>query len=241
MGALGMAARGKAATGQREDLAAKPPRIEQKRGIDRGQAGADQNDAVVVRQPLRDVRAPRIGAIAGDRRVDAGRGVRRQVAQRQHRDVGGDPRTIGHGQRDAGAGAVDRADLARHQPQPPARLCGGGIQHGAQIGAVDAPGHEAVAIPLALARQPFDEMAGFVGQGAHPLGADVEQVIGMRRAIGDAARQLLGPPLDQGHARPLMPEEVDREQGARETGADDHDMIGVGGEKQVGLGHRRTD
>ena len=53
--------------------------------------------------------------------------------------------------------------------------------------------------------------------------------------------ELLGPPLDQGHARPLMPKEVDREQGARETGADNHDMIGIGGEKQVGLGHRRPD
>ncbi len=67
-------------------------------------------------------------------------------------------------------------------------------------------------------------MLGILRQRTHVAGAHVEQMIGMRGRISDAAAGA-GLAFDQGGAGPLMAEQVDRLKGTRKTAADDGDMI----------------
>ena len=68
-------------------------------------------------------------------------------------------------------------------------------------------------------------MIGIVAQCTYIARPHVQQMLGMCRAIGDAARQLVGPPLDQRRARAAMADQINGQQRARKAAADDRDML----------------
>ena len=91
----------------------------------------------------------------------------------------------------------------------------------------EARARSLVAGPLAaaIAGQPLDEMVGFVGQGAHVAGADVQEVASAARRVGDAQRRL-APTLDHGNAKAAPADDLGGQQHAAGAAADDGDVGG---------------
>ena len=101
------------------------------------------------------------------------------------------------------------------------------------VGAEHRPAHEgagdgALAGLRALLRrepaQPAQEMVGLVREGAHVLGADIDQMARVEGAVGEAGADAVAA-LDEidALARPAAPEQMDGGHDAAEAGADHGD------------------
>jgi len=151
--------------------------------------------------------------------------MRRQIAGRQDRDIG---IKAGAGtQRDADPVFIrfQRDRLIRQQGQSVPCLPPYLVQHGAEIGAIIAPRGEAAFLPKSLLLQPCDEMARLVGQGAHIGGADIENMSGLRRAIGKPPAEPVAMTFHQCHAERTVAQQVDGQQCAAEASSNDGGMV----------------
>ena len=171
--------------------------------------------------------------IAETRRV-----VRRQVADREYRSVGRNRSTVGQRHRRPLPRLAHIGDVAVDQIQPIARPRQRLVQLFAQVIAVSHAlnkGRTGIAAPVR--RQPADEMVGVVGQRAHVAGADVEDVVWPRRAVRQSLAGF-GGALDQGRARAVVAQQVDRLQCPRKSRADDRDMPDHGLKSRIRVANR---
>ena len=216
---------------QRDDAPGEPARVEHQHHIHHRQPGTHHQHDVVRAQPVRDVLRPGIALVPIRRQrvgIEPRRGVRRQVPDRQHRRTRVDRRAIRQRQPRASTvvPAIDHVTL--HQPQPVPRGCARLGQQIGQVRPVRQPRHERRGrIDDAATRKPAAEMVGIVGKRAHPRGADVQQMVGMRRAIRQPFPRRIAP-FDQRGARAIVAQQVDRVERARKACADDRDVIDHG-------------
>ena len=203
-------------------------------GVDRGQAGADQQDRIVRTQARQGVGRPGVGAVVAA--VVEGRGfdrrrLGREVAEGQDREVGGEGAVAVEDQAHRTLVAVDVEHLAADQVETVAEAGTAEllVEQVADIGAELAAGDEGVGfwtpgVAVVAFAQPRDEMVGAVVERAHPAGGDVEQMAGVGGAVGLAAAEA-AVAFDERDAGPGRggAQEVQGDEGAAEAGADDRD------------------
>ena len=155
---LGMRAGDKAAPRQSEDAAPEAGGVEHQGGIDRGQAGADQQDSVVFGQAVAELARPGIGDV--DRRGQhvgghAARGFGLEIADRQHDMIGVDDMAVGEMEGLAVRARDDVGHFAGDADEPVVRRVG---EQFLEIGAVEPPFGEGLAVARAARFEPFGEM-----------------------------------------------------------------------------------
>ncbi len=218
--------------------------------VDHGQPGADEQHVTQARAvaayDVEGAGRPRVGdeeRRRGQRRRRPGVSGRGQP-RRDDRGVGGDLGAVGGAQCDTGVGAahphhllahVAYADLAQRTAQclleglvevaRPLPSRGEVVGIGARVGV--------------LTVAPGDEVAGVLGQRGHAGGRDVEQVLVVGRAEGDAACAVVGRvdqhDVDAGAAPRGRAGEVESDERPGGAGAHDRDGGSVGaGAAEVG-------
>ena len=219
---LAVPARQQAAAGDRVDRPGVVPVEQGDHRIDHGQPGADQQHRRLRIEPGEGLRRPRIGVVMG------GRVVVREVAGREHGNVDLVGAAAAHLHAQAVGPLPERHRLVRHQEEVAAvaGLPDLVAEQILDVGAVEPARHELVgaapvglggALRLGVVAQPVREMVGLVGERAHAAGADVEEVIGIARRVGQPAAEL-GVLLDEvdAAARQEAPQQLHRQQRAAE-------------------------
>ena len=203
-----MPARHQAATGNRVDGAGMALVDQGNHRVHHGQAGADNQHGGGRIEIGIAIRRPGIGAIERaviEAHIRDGHWLGREIAHRQHHDIGLQNPVSAEIQNRARAGLVDRLDVAVDQLEAIAEIVALQllIQQMADIGAEQASWHEAAFGGLhALQRlvwlglEPVQEIMGPVAKGAHPSGRDVQQMAGIGGGIGLPPAELQIP-LDQ--------------------------------------------
>src|SRR5579859_1315089 len=132
--------------------------------------------------------------------VEAWRGRWRQVAERKRDAIATNARAVV--EQDIGALGAKlhvarvRADDTKARSTSGNRL----VEQLVEIGTISAAWDEAVVRPDRAPFEPAQEMPGVVGKRAHVGGADVQNMFGMDRRIGDAPRGF-GASFDQRRVR----------------------------------------
>jgi hypothetical protein len=197
-----------------EDPARKAERIQGERGVDRGEAGAEQQHHILRAEPVGEALGPGVvdPGLPERRGIDAPRRRRLEIAGGEDDRVG--PNFAAVGEMHALRPDADR--FAPHRLDP--RL---GEQSG-EIVAVEHARRIAFGGAAGAIREPADEMLRIVGEGAHPPRRHVQQMLGPPGRISDAAAGRPRP-LDQDRVVDPRPLQVQRLQGAARTAADDGD------------------
>lgn len=204
-------------------------------------SGAQQQHRPGGVEVVEDLRIPRAAGLV--RRIAV---VGREVAQRQHGGVDAVAAAAGGLEVEA---ALDRLQADRgvgddEQVARAAQSVDGVAQEALDVLAIDAAPHEdagagADARGLALGRrqlvEPAQEVVGLILEGAHPRGADVEQVLRVGGGVGEA---LAEPAALLDEIDPLagsaVPEQMDGGESTAEACADDGDPAGAVGGGAVG-------
>ena len=142
---------------------------------------------------------------------------RAEIAEGEHDGVGLDRLPARQPHLLAAIGRLDRRRFAGDELEPVAG-------RGHELGHIVAEQHaRRIIVGRAAARaEPAGEMLGIVGPDAHPLGGDVEQMLGPAGAVGGAARRL-ALALDQGDLPGALAQQMQGLQRARRARADDRD------------------
>jgi hypothetical protein len=121
--------------------------------------------------------------------------LRSRVAQRQHDGVNSRPETLcGNHTEIAGFFLDEIDDFSSYRSQGRARTGNGVAEQFLEIVAVELPRGEGVSLRAWVpTSEPFKEVLGLVGPGAHQSGRHVEQVMGAQGAVGDASSEPLSP------------------------------------------------
>ena len=254
-GTAAIRARQEPAAGQRMDRPAVSLVEQGDDDVHHREAGADQQHRRLGVEPGKRLRRPGVGAVerpVEKGRLRSGRRLGREVADRQHGDVGRQPATAFQSHGEARLVLAQPDDVAAQQFQSalvlrPLHLLG---QQVADIGAEPSARHEALRAgqgrvrPRRLLLQPFQEVAGPVTEGAHAAGRHVQQVVRVAGGIGLAPAEG-AVALDERDAdrRRTSAQKVQGEQGAAEAGTDDGDRRSchpVSCRRMVGLPSQRS-
>ncbi len=161
------------------------------RDVDHGEAGAEEQQVLVLGQAAQCPRGPRVGDEPRRAAEPGGRPgvVGREGAEGEHHGVGVQAASGAEPERHPGSGPPGGDDPVVHPVQPGGAGPGlGGRQYLAEVGPVEAAG-DVVGGGVDAGRaagQPAHEVVRRVGEGAHPTGRDVEQVVVGGRGIGRA-------------------------------------------------------
>jgi hypothetical protein len=224
-----------------------PSRLIERHGdIDHRQPRAHQQDMVVWLQAFDGAGRPRVAHRQMRRQMGEdrqGRGL--DMTQCEHQRGGMHHLAAVELQHRAVLTPFDRDGILLLEREAARRAGHGFHQLLAQIAAIGWAGDETVGLFLARGGggglglfQPAQEMVRVVGIGAHIVGADVEQMLGLPRLIGQTLRQLLALALDQHDMRALR-QQIDRQQRPGKSGADDSNRKGGNGKGSgFGIGQR---
>jgi len=185
-----------AAPGHRDDGPPMPGQDQCEDIIDHGQAGADDENPVVLRNASFGWRGPRIGLITSARRGGL-------VAGRQHGHIGRVEFAIGECDGDTGVRFADRNALALNDVQPGASFIAGQqrVNQFRNVVAVNLPRRETERITairnghvgirsISAPRKPTPKMIGIIWKCAHVCSPHIEQVFRICRCVSDSASDL---------------------------------------------------
>ena len=195
---------------------------EREHHVHRGESRPEEEHLGVRGRPLvagGPGRAPgQPGRKGGPARGELGR----EVAEGEHGGAGAEGRLACELDAEPGSLRRERERAAHHHADAGA----GGAEQLAEVPAVEPALEERLGVDrLATGREPAEEVRRLLGEGAHPAGGDVEEVLRLLGGVGHAAREGAGG-VDEGDG-PEVGEACERDGGERaaRTSTDDDSAV----------------